>query len=107
MKKNWWKVIAALLVIYATAFSFFRPLEPGLIQTDITELSLGENTFSVTGYNTHFLDYESSLTGFLKIDSVRALPIAVQKVTDQSHATFSVNIPAGLERNVVDLFNFQ
>jgi heme exporter protein C len=104
MAKNWWKIVGAILVIYATAFSFLRPLEPGIIQTDKTELVLGQNTFSVTGYNSHFVDYSSSLQGFLRVDSLRALPLIILDIKDNVHAEFSVNIPADIDKTVLDLF---
>lgn len=104
MAKNWWKIVGAILVIYATTFSFLRPLEPGIIQTDKTELALGQNTFTVTGYNTHFLDYSSSLKGFLRVDSIRAIPLSKLDVLGNAHAQFNVNVPAGIDRTVLDLF---
>ncbi|MFK7755869.1 MAG: cytochrome c biogenesis protein CcsA [Flavobacteriales bacterium] len=104
MAKHWWKVLAAILVIYASVFSFFRPLEPGLIETDKGQLSVGENTFIVTGYNTHFTEFESSLQGFLRLDSVNTVCLEVNRIIDNAHAEFKVNVPPTTLDPVADLF---
>lgn len=104
MAKHWWKVLAAVLVIYASVFSFFRPLEPGLIETDKGQLSVGENTFLVTGYNSHFKEFESSLAGFLKLDSVNTVCLEVSRIIDNAHVEFKVDIPGSVRDGVADLF---
>jgi len=105
MAKNWWKILAALLVIYATVFSFFRPLEPGLIETDKTELEVGENTFSVTGYNTHFLDAKGYIQAqaTLMVNESEGICCKSVSAADNAHATFSVAIPEKLPKTVLNL----
>ncbi len=104
MGKNWWKILAAILVIYATFFSFFRPLEPGLIEVDKTSLVEGENTFVVTGYNTHFKEHSQSINGFLRLDSVKSICLEISRIIDDTHLELIADIPAYMPKKVVDLF---
>jgi len=104
MVKHWWKILAAILVIYATVFSFLKPLEPGILDVNISSLNKGENEFIITGYNTHFKTFEKSLNGFLKLDSIHALSFNKLEVIDQNHLRASVIIPENIHRPVLDLF---
>ncbi len=103
MVKNWWKILAALLVIYGTVFSFFKPLEPGLIETNKTELNIGENSFSLTGYNTHFLDHKGSNEAVIVFSDEQSICCQVKEITDNNHVSLSVTVPAKLSKTVADL----
>jgi len=104
MAKNWWKILAALLVIYATVFSFYKPLEPGLIEVNTGALDVGENTFKVLGYNTHFEEFKNSNYAFLMVDSVHSICCTIDEITDNDHITLSADIPSTLPSSVLDLF---
>lgn len=104
MAKNWWKILAALLVMYATVFSFFRPLEPGLLPLTDGDLKTGVNSVQISGYNTHFKDQESSLKAFLKVDSLHDICCEIAQITDNNHLTLTADIPKEIPSKVLDLF---
>lgn len=81
MYKNWWKVLAALLVIYSTFAGLYFPLRPGIETINYGKLSANQPlSITVTGYNTRFADEIRSLKFYLqdsrqllKADSVTAM----------------------------------
>lgn len=62
MKKNWWKYLGALLVLYSVVMGLSVPLGPGILNVGPSELKQGQaNTIEITGYRTHFRDEQGSL----------------------------------------------
>lgn len=66
-KKNWWKYLGALLILYSIVAGLYIPLGPGIMDVVPSELKQGQsNTITITGKNTHFQDNEKSLKVWVK-----------------------------------------
>lgn len=54
MKHWWWKVLGVALVLFASISALVVPLAPGIVHVSAQRLAPGPQTFTITGYNTHF-----------------------------------------------------
>lgn len=61
------KIAAVGLLLYAAVTSLLYPLVPGGLEVSVQQLVPGENSFSFTGYNTHFAT-DGSLTAYVSIE---------------------------------------
>lgn len=59
MRQWWWKIGGILILLYVLVVSLITPLSPGVVQVSETTVKPGDNTFIVTGYNTHFSESDS------------------------------------------------
>jgi hypothetical protein len=53
MKKHWWKILAAFLVLYSLLVGLTIPARPGIIsgKSELTLISGKEQTISIKFYN--------------------------------------------------------
>jgi heme exporter protein C len=84
--KHWWKVLAMLLLIYSAIFSFWHPLDPGVLDVRGEAFHPGDNTIELVGYSTHFSAGKSSMQAFLKSGSTEILKASSIEVRDDAHA---------------------
>lgn len=91
--KIWLKVICVLLLVYTAVSAFWYPLIPAGLQVDINKIHPGENQFTYTGYNTHFVSEKENLQVFVAIDSTSRYCGQIVKVIDESHVVVSVTLP--------------
>ncbi|CAN5238085.1 hypothetical protein BH09BAC5_BH09BAC5_28940 [soil metagenome] len=91
MKRNWWKILCVLLLIFTLFAGIRTPLSPGIFLTSnsIVPAFSGPFTVKVLGYNTRFKENEKSfnswLTNWDNNNAVNTCPTSV-KVIDNNHA---------------------
>jgi heme exporter protein C len=109
MKKNWWKALGALLIIYTIILGLYPPIKPALItesNKSIPTAKSGEAlTLTMNGYNTHFTE-GGKLTAWLSIvdgsrnadgkPNVFSTMATTVKPTDNTHLELSFAIPKHL-----------
>lgn len=94
LKKNWWKVLTVLLLVYTLVFSLMVPLAPGIESVTPKQLNVGENTVVVEGYNTQFTkNIPSEITINYGEDIVSSDNF---EIIDDNHLKFKINIPKQL-----------
>lgn len=59
MRQWWWKIGGILILLYVLVVSLITPLSPGVVQVSQTTVQPGDNSFVITGYNTHFSQSDS------------------------------------------------
>jgi heme exporter protein C len=89
------KIICVGLLIYVAVFAFLTPLSPALLQTSLSELKPGPQSFELVGYNTHFKAANSSEL-YLINDSTLAIPCRIEEVMDESHLRATVEMPTDI-----------
>lgn len=90
--KTWLKIICIALLAYTVIFSLWHPLSPGGLDVSIDKIVPGDNTFTFTGYNTHFQDQQDSLQLFVASGST-FFCTEVVGISDNNHCTVSVVLP--------------
>ena len=103
MRKHWWKILSALLLLYVVVFSFSAPMAPGLIGVDQTTLSVGSNERILVGYNTTFDDSDAKLQVFLEHEGVY-LCTEVIEVQGPDRVKFRVDVPDTLRMRFFNVF---
>ncbi len=103
MKRNWWKLLAVLLLLYVLVAAFITPLVPGGLSIDIDEIHRGEQRITLTGYNTHFQEENSNLQCFVGVES-EYLPVQNVAVQDNQHVSFVVNWPDTLPSSAIAFY---
>lgn len=98
IKKNWWKLLGALLIMYALIAGIKVPLKPGIYSFDNSSVKTGElAVINITGYNTHFAQAKNN-AAWLKIpgeDLMLKSSVVVVKSDNQIKA--SIPIPSDLD----------
>lgn len=55
MKKNWWKVLGVIILLYVFTVGLLVPLNSGIMEVDNNRLTTGQQAVvNITGYNTSF-----------------------------------------------------
>lgn len=91
--KNWWKILAALLILWSLTAGLLVPLKPGIFSAEPTSFKAGSTAqIQVVGYNTFFKKNAAGLRAWLKLDNDHALPAkALNPVTDNElHLEFDL-----------------
>ena len=107
MRKNWWKVIGVLLMIYCIIFGFLMPLKPGVSSFESTDLkpnSQGE--IVINTYNARLTELnEADIRAWLRHGVEYAIEATRIKVVNSNQLIATFDIPAFLpsEDNIVDL----
>ncbi len=105
MMKNWWKFLAVILLIYVTLFSLLTPLVPGGLSVDINEIRKGNNTVTFMGYNTHFLEDQSALRGFISIGT-QWIEGKILHVSNDAKFQFEITLPDTLPSTQVAFYAY-
>lgn len=95
MRKNWWKILGVLLVVYGIVAGLLVPLKPNVWQLSPRSAQLGElNTFELVGYNTRFLGADAGAVNvFLKARSGEILSASNVQIIDDRKLNVSFQIP--------------
>ncbi len=96
MKGLWWKILTVLILLYVVIFSFIVPLRPDISKLSNTNLSIGYNTVTATGYNTAFDKYTNNISGYISYEKKAIACLNNIKATNNQEITFTVNIPKEL-----------
>lgn len=91
--KIWLKVLCVLLLVYTVVSAFWYPLIPAGLEVDLSVMRPGNNEFTFTGYNTHFVSEKENLQVFVAIDSTARYCGQIVRVIDDNHAVVSVQMP--------------
>ncbi len=91
MKRNWWKFLCVLLLVFTFFAGIRTPLAPGILLTSnsIVPTYSAPFTVKILGYNTRFKDNEKTFSAWLtnwdQKKPVNTCPASV-KVIDNNHA---------------------
>lgn len=103
MYKNWWKILAALLVIYSSFAGLYLPLRPGIETINYGELVANQPLrITVTGYNTRFATEAKSLQFYLQ-DFKQLLKADTVKAISDNEAIAIFNLPQAFGSNTLHL----
>ncbi len=99
MKKNWWKILAALLLLYTILAGFLIPLKSGIEYVNKDNVNSGAD-FEVRAYcyNTHFSEVDE-IRAWLKIDSSHIIKAKEVKAVGNLMADISFSLPQFLPNN--------
>lgn len=93
LKRHWWKILAALLVLYSLVAGLLIPLKSGIDSVTPNNGSTRDLlTVDIIGYNTHYQDAEE-LRAWLKFDSVNYIAGRNIKVISQNQLKADFQIP--------------
>ena len=96
MKKNWWKVLAVVILIYTYTAGLLVPLKPGILTVNPTNLKTGETvTLQVVGYNTFFTK-GTDTRSWLKLDNDHSIQAVDIKIDNDRIANLSFEIPGNI-----------
>lgn len=96
MRKSWWKILGAIILLYTIVAGMLVPLSPGIIQASPDVVSVGEDVeVTIESYNTNFTK-SKNIRAWLKRDTTLFLQSTGSKVIDDNHVTFNFSIPAFL-----------
>lgn len=93
IRKNWWKILGALLVLYSLVAGLLVPLNPGIL--DVSPTVSGMDTLvevSVRGYNTHFQQAGANRV-WLKLTDGFALEADSLEVLDETDLKAYFRLP--------------
>lgn len=89
MKRNWWKWLCVVLLFGTFSAGILIPLAPGLLTANSSAVSTSSAPFTVTvtGYNTHFKDQQSTLSAWLSNGNSQKVNTCASaiRVTDDQH----------------------
>ncbi len=107
MKKNWWKILGVLLLVYVLVFSLIVPLSPGIDSIYPKSLKTGDNTIKLSGYNTSFLSDKGSLSIFVEYgtgDSIKTIACSNDvTIIDNHQISFNLKIPESVPSSSLNL----
>lgn len=96
-KRDWWKWLGVILIIYSLIFGMLVPLGPGIVRVDPVRSQAGATLdMLVEGYNSHY--DESEVMAWLKLDERHALRASKLKVVDRRHLVATFDIPEAFPR---------
>lgn len=94
MKKNWYKVLGVLILVYSFIVGMIVPLSPGISNVEPRSVQTGEHIqLEVSGYNSHFEQGKADLRAWLKIDSTHFLKAVDIKVLSDNAMNINFEIP--------------
>jgi len=107
MKKNWWKVTGALIVLFVIIKGLTTPLRPGLL-VDFSEntLKVGHNEVIIKGFNTRFSKVnKEELSVWLESGDAKICGIInKQDIVSNTQLNFSIDIPEQLPHKSLGLY---
>ncbi|GAB4251133.1 MAG: hypothetical protein Kow0027_14880 [Saprospiraceae bacterium] len=99
MKKNWWKILGPLLVLYSFGMGLLTPLKTGISDIRPQFISAGDTVkMEVTGYNSFYKAAEGQLRAWLKLDQEHALAAQAIEVKDDRHLVLHFVLPPHLPK---------
>ena len=95
IKKDWWKIIGIILMIYSFIFGLLIPLGPGVLSV-FPFNGVAGNKLSITleGYNTHFTEAKNQRI-WLKLEDY-SLSATALNPTSSNQMEVSFNLPKSL-----------
>jgi len=91
--KHWYKIAAVLIMLYVLIAGLLVPLKPGVLSAEPYILSSHTtNKISIEGYNSNYLEGETSLEIWLKLDSLTGVKAQNIQVIDETHLQAEIPI---------------
>jgi len=92
--KNWWKVLAIILILYSFIAGILIPLKPGVLGVFPESVKSGETvTIKVEGYNAHYTTAQNQ-RAWLRIDSLHSIQAKSTKAISQDSLAITFDIPS-------------
>ncbi len=93
IKRNWWKVLSVILMLYVIIAGILIPIKPGIIDYDNASAETGSPyEVTVKTYNTHF-DKAQGLRTYLLLPNNELLVADSSEVINAAEVKASFNIP--------------
>lgn len=92
MKNDWWKYLAAILLLYCIVAGLLRPLNPGILEVNPISVKSGDTyTFNIETYNTDFIS-TSDIRAYIKINDTFGIQNTTVEIlgANELKATFDV-----------------
>ena len=105
MKKNWWKALGVVIVLYTFFMGLLTPLKTGILEANPASVRTGQEvTLDVKGYNSFYTQAQNELRAWLKMDNKKALAAKRIEVIGDREVRLTFDIPAALpvEKKVQD-----
>lgn len=97
MKKNWWKALGVLILLYTFTAGLLLPLKPGVVSVNPSTARTGDTIIiKARGYNSFFTKAKEPIRVWLKLDKDRALAAREVKVKSDTELELAFDIPAFL-----------
>lgn len=103
MKGFWWKILTVGLLLYVIIFSFVVPLSPDISRLSTSNLKIGPNKVTATGYNTSFNKYKGNISGYVSYEKKALACLTNIEVVNDQQITFEVDIPSSLPAKNIHL----
>jgi heme exporter protein C len=105
MKKHWWKILAAVLMLYVIIAGLAIPLGPGITKVSPEKLAKGQDiTLTVSGYNSHF-SQAKNIQLWIEHEGQQVCATDIRIDHDNS-LTATIRIPEGFRGNYADVFAY-
>ena len=99
MRKTWWKILGAIILLYTIIVGMLVPLSPGIVGVKPYIVNVGEDVkLTVEGYNTHFTK-SKNIRAWLKSGETLFLESTGSNVIDDNHLTLDFSIPKAMPSN--------
>lgn len=97
LKRNWWKLLGVVLIVYSLVAGMLIPLGPGIVRVDPVRVLSGTTLkMQVEGYNSRY--DEAEVLAWLKLDERFALKAGKIEVQDRRHLIATFEIPRAFPR---------
>lgn len=92
MLKNWWKILAVIILTFVLFAGLLVPLKPGIVSVSPSSAKGGDSIWiQAVGYNTRLTQDGSELRAWLKLDSIHVLEARQLEVqSDQRFSAFFI-----------------
>jgi heme exporter protein C len=96
IKRNWWKVLSVILMLYVIIAGILIPIKPGILDYDNNKATIGQQyDVKITTYNTHF-DEAQDINVYILLPSDQLLPAVSHEVINAARLSASFNIPSNI-----------
>jgi heme exporter protein C len=107
MRKNWWKVLGVLLVMYGLVAGLLVPLKSNLVSVSPRIAELGQTVdLEVVGYNTSFGADAGAVNGWLRAGDELSIVAENVRVLDDRRAILTFRLPPHLADPELDKQTF-
>ncbi len=99
MKKNWWKALGVIILIYTYTAGLLIPLNPGILHISPSNLEVGqEATIDVTGYNTYFTKSTGEMRAWIRLDADYSFQAAKVEIESDTKARLTFVLPSAFPK---------
>ena len=89
------------MLVGAIFIALYFPLSPGILSLEADGVKVGESTFGITGYNTHFKTED--LQVWMNVDEFSFCPTSI-KAMDETHISVTAVFPSKLPSRTLNVF---